>query len=248
MKELLLSLLAWVLGVAFSEIKDWMPWLARRIIRSAVMALEENDRERMREELLAEVAAVPGKISPLLFAFHLWWGFWRGAIVAKASENACRSSIRFYDVFFSGTAYFLSSPLFLCIAIGTKLTGGGPILIKRKIMGVGGKTFWVATFRTRDLVTGERCWFGGFLERTDLYRLPLYISILRGDLSLVGPAPQSPKQSAGKLIQRKPGLLWFSTFGVEVPAEFGKKTWPTLCGHLRLISLALKRTLFAGEK
>lgn len=248
MREILLSLLLCALGVAFAEFKEWMPWLARRIVSSAVMALEEKERQRMREELLAEVAAVPGKISPLLFAVHLWWGFWRGSLAASLSEAACRVTVRCYDVVFAFVAYFFASPLVISVAVINRLIGGGPVFVSRMAVGVDGKNFRLTTFRTRDMLTGKRGAFGTFIEKTGLSTLPLYVAVLQGNLSLVGPVPLSPRQAVGRLTDKKPGLLWFTTFGVEVPTQFGKKAWPTLCGYVQLIWLAIRHRLFTAPE
>jgi Undecaprenyl-phosphate galactose phosphotransferase WbaP len=108
----------------------------------------------------------------------------------------------------------LLSPLFLGIAIVMKLTDPGPIIYRRRVVGVGGKEFDAFKFRTmvinskevleellaRDPRAREE-WnkffklkddpritrVGAFLRKTSIDELPQLFNVLRGEMSLVGP-------------------------------------------------------------
>lgn len=108
----------------------------------------------------------------------------------------------------------LLSPLFLGIAIYMKLTDPGPIIYRRRVVGVGGKEFDAFKFRTmvvnskevleevlaRDPRAREE-WnkffklkddpritrIGAFLRKTSIDEFPQLLNVLRGEMSLVGP-------------------------------------------------------------
>jgi len=106
------------------------------------------------------------------------------------------------------------SPLFLVIAIVMKLTDPGPIVYRRRVVGVGGKEFDAFKFRTmvvnskevldellaRDPKAREEynkfyklkedpriTKVGAFLRKTSIDELPQLLNVLRGEMSIVGP-------------------------------------------------------------
>ncbi len=106
------------------------------------------------------------------------------------------------------------SPFFLAIAIYMKMTDPGPIIYRRRVVGVGGKEFDAFKFRTmvvnskevladllaRDPEAREEfnqyyklkndpriTRIGGFLRKTSVDELPQLLNVLRGEMSIVGP-------------------------------------------------------------
>ncbi len=112
---------------------------------------------------------------------------------------------RLFDIIASVMALILLSPLFFIIALIIKITSPGPIFYKGKRVGEGGKIFLMHKFRSMvanadklgtDLTKYEDpriTTFGKFLRRTKIDEMPNLIDVLVGNMSLVGPRPESPQ-------------------------------------------------------
>ena len=118
-----------------------------------------------------------------------------------ATSKSYELSKRILDVMLAvATAVILALPMF-AIAIAIKLTSKGPVLHWSKRIGRLNTTFLMPKFRTMRtdapqlathlLVNANRYItpVGGFLRKTSLDELPQLFSILKGDLSFVGPRP-----------------------------------------------------------
>jgi lipopolysaccharide/colanic/teichoic acid biosynthesis glycosyltransferase len=114
--------------------------------------------------------------------------------------------IRLLDILFSSLALSLLLPLFIPVALILRLTGEGEIFFSQKRVGKGGKLFNLLKFATMlkdspsigsgtvTLKDDPRVLpFGKFLRKTKINELPQLINILFGDMSVVGPRPQTPR-------------------------------------------------------
>ena len=115
-------------------------------------------------------------------------------------------AIRLLDILFSSLALSLLLPLFIPVALILRFTGEGEIFFSQKRVGKGGKLFNLLKFATMlkdspsigsgtvTLKDDPRVLpFGKFLRKTKINELPQLINILFGDMSVVGPRPQTPR-------------------------------------------------------
>jgi len=110
---------------------------------------------------------------------------------------------RVLDVFVAGTILVLAAPILGLVALAVKFSSPGPILFRQRRVGQGGRDIEVLKFRTLQCNNdSDTQWsvigdagltpIGRFLRRTSLDELPQLWSVLRGDMSLVGPRPERP--------------------------------------------------------
>ena len=133
---------------------------------------------------------------------------------------------RFFDIVFSGIALVLLSPLLLPLMFILRVTGEGEIFFPQSRVGRGGKHFKLYKFATMlkdspNMGTGTVTVkndprvlpMGGFLRKTKINELPQLINIFNGDMSVIGPRPQTqrcfdafPLSSQNEIIKVRPGL------------------------------------------
>lgn len=106
---------------------------------------------------------------------------------------------RFLDLFLSGMAIIILSPLFLVLIILEFIFHGSPIIFSQERPGLHGKPFKLYKFRSMtdekdergNLLPGEKrlTSFGKFIRRFSLDELPELYCIFMGKMSIVGPRP-----------------------------------------------------------
>lgn len=143
------------------------------------------------------------------------------------------------DVIVSGVALVTLSPLFLVLAGAVKWTSPGPVLYRWRVVGKQGQPFLGFKFRSmyenaddlkaqlesRNEMHGpvfkitddpRLTKVGAWMRRYSLDELPQFYSVLRGDMSLVGPRPPLVSEYARftefqkQKLAVKPGItcLW----------------------------------------
>jgi lipopolysaccharide/colanic/teichoic acid biosynthesis glycosyltransferase len=112
--------------------------------------------------------------------------------------------IRGFDLLFSLVALVALSPLLALVAIVLRFSGEGEVLYRQKRIGKGGREFQLLKFATMMknspvIGSGELTLpkdprvlpLGLILRKTKLNELPQLLNIIAGDLSLIGPRPQT---------------------------------------------------------
>jgi exopolysaccharide biosynthesis polyprenyl glycosylphosphotransferase len=144
---------------------------------------------------------------------------------------------RTVDLGVTSVALLIATPFMIAIALAIKLTSPGPVLFKQKRVGAQEREFTILKFRTmvvgahaqRDALDNEADGLlfkmrrdprvtrvGRFLRKTSLDELPQLLNVLKGEMSLVGPRPALPEETARYVesqrgrLRVKPGVtgLW----------------------------------------
>jgi lipopolysaccharide/colanic/teichoic acid biosynthesis glycosyltransferase len=132
---------------------------------------------------------------------------------------------RTIDLAIACTALVFLSPLMVIIAAAVMLESGRPILFRHPRIGVSGQPFRMYKFRkfyeTGDTIgppltmnnDGRFTKVGKFLARSKLDELPQLWNVLKGDMAIVGPRPESLEFSEcfrggfEEVLRYKPGLV-----------------------------------------
>ena len=133
---------------------------------------------------------------------------------------------RLLDIILSGLALLVLSPLMIPIAIGLVLTGEHEVFYFQSRVGRGGQMFKLFKFATMlknspNIGTGTITLkndprilpMGKFLRNTKINELPQLLNILLGDMSVVGPRPQTKRcfdafseGARAAIVKVRPGL------------------------------------------
>ena len=132
---------------------------------------------------------------------------------------------RFIDILLSLIGILLALPFFPFIALLIKLESKGPVFYLGERVGKDGKTFKMYKLRTMYhlpvSIGASVCPagdprvtpMGRLLRRTKLNEVPQLLNVLKGDMTLVGPRPESPDLAAfyppyaKEIFTVKPGLV-----------------------------------------
>jgi len=144
-------------------------------------------------------------------------------IYATVAKRAC-------DLTAAAVLLVILAPVMAVVALAVRLVLGRPVFHRELRAGLDGKPFEIVKFRSmaervddagRLLPDEQRLGlFGKCLRATSLDELPQLVSVLRGEMSLVGPRPlplryvarYSPRQSTRLLV--RPGLTgWAQIHG-----------------------------------
>lgn len=176
-------------------------------------------------------------------------------------------SKRILDFLVAALALWLFLPVLAVVAWEIRRKLGSPVLFRQVRPGLDGKPFEMIKFRTmRDAVDAqgnslpdsERMTpFGSFLRASSLDELPELWSVLKGDMSLVGPRPllmeylplYSPEQyrrhevrpgvTGWAQINGRNALSWEEKFKLDVWYVDNRSLWL----DLRIIFLTVKKVV-----
>jgi lipopolysaccharide/colanic/teichoic acid biosynthesis glycosyltransferase len=141
------------------------------------------------------------------------------------------------DRMVAATALVLLSPVLVMIAAAVRLSSPGGVVYRQVRVGQGGAPFRILKFRT--MVDGADrlaanvspagdprvTSVGRVLRSSYLDELPQLVNVVRGDMRLVGPRPETPEYVAlytpeeRRVLQVKPGIVGPSTVAFMDEAE-----------------------------
>jgi len=170
---------------------DWQRYLAEE----AISGRRVYEARHLRESLQGRVQV--GHLAENEFG-HL------------APDSIYAPSKRYFDAVFALLILIAVLPIGLAIALLIRLESRGPALFRQERVGYRGKVFTLYKFRSMKVATeaandleadmtrsdDDRITrIGGFLRKTRLDELPQLINILRGEMSWIGPRPETVKLS-----------------------------------------------------
>ena len=125
-------------------------------------------------------------------------GFSSGRMVSSALK-------RIFDILASGALLVLTLPLIVLFALLVKLDGGGPALFRQTRIGLYGQPFQLTKLRSMrvDAEKDGAKWadaddpritrLGRFMRKVRIDELPQVWTVLKGQMSFVGPRPEVPQ-------------------------------------------------------
>lgn len=188
--------------------------------------------------LAASIGAAPQE-RPLRLMTEVDWDAYLPPRARGTSWRVQQAIKRVIDVVAASAGLVLLSPLLLVVALLVKLTSPGPVIYRYPVLGYRGRAFTGLKFRTMVMDADARkaeymqqnemkgpvfklrndpriTPLGRWLRKYSIDELPQLWSVVRGDMSLVGPRPPGPDEFAqfepwqrGKLAV-KPGItcIW----------------------------------------
>jgi sugar transferase (PEP-CTERM system associated) len=130
-----------------------------------------------------------------------WLVYGSGFVQSRARRVAKRA----FDIVSSSLLLLIASPVMLLTALLIRLDSPGPVIYRQERVGLGGRGFMCLKFRsmrTDAEKDGVARWatknddrvtrIGRFIRKTRIDELPQLISVLKGEMSMVGPRPERP--------------------------------------------------------
>ncbi|NOT40905.1 MAG: exopolysaccharide biosynthesis polyprenyl glycosylphosphotransferase [Alphaproteobacteria bacterium] len=130
-----------------------------------------------------------------------------GIIMASSSNwNQLRIAVkRLFDWFVASALLLATLPLALLTGLAIWLEDRGPVFFEQLRVGMNGRAFRILKFRSM-VIDAEKLGassteigdprvtvVGRFIRRTRLDEIPQLINVLKGEMSMVGPRPQTPQ-------------------------------------------------------
>ena len=123
--------------------------------------------------------------------------------------------------------------IYIVAAVIIKLKSPGPVLVVHERTGWNKRAFRAVKFRTapyskeenRELTEQQEFPFGSFMRQTRLDKLPMFINVFFGSMSLVGPCPHCPQQSTEFTETRE-------KYNVNLRVKPGLTGWDRIQGHI----------------
>jgi lipopolysaccharide/colanic/teichoic acid biosynthesis glycosyltransferase len=145
-----------------------------------------------------------------------------------SAQSVAAAARRFFDLLAAGGALVIFVPIMLLVAAAIYFDDGWPIFFSQRRLGLWGRQFDILKFRKfhRTVNSGGSAVthltickdprltaLGALLEKTKLDELPQLWNILRGDMAIVGPRPETPDLAQSTtclyaaVLRFRPGLF-----------------------------------------
>ncbi len=178
--------------LALEERRNALP--LKDLLRIKTTGVHVNDFSSFMERETGRVDLDSLNPSWLIFSD----GFSSGRMISSAAK-------RVFDIGASGLLLLLTAPLIALFAVLVKLDSSGPAFFRQKRIGLFGQGFEVIKLRSMrtDAEKDGAKWackddpritrLGKFIRKVRIDELPQTWSVLKGEMSFVGPRPEVPK-------------------------------------------------------
>lgn len=151
---------------------------------------------------------------------------------------------RVIDIVLASTAFILSLPFYPIVWAALKIQDGGPLFITQERLGQGNNKFIIRKFRSMKQAKSDAGdWvikdddritrFGRIMRKTSIDEFPQFWSIIKGDMSIIGPRPEMyergiklshdiPYYNIRNLL--KPGLTGWAQVNQDLPPQSLEET------------------------
>lgn len=163
------------------------------LVAARLNGLRVSDYQAFTERVLGRVDV--DSLTPSWFMFSE--GFRSGRIH--------RVLKRAFDILVSLVLLVFTLPLLVVTAIAIRLESRGPVFYHQERIGLGGKTFVLTKFRSMRVdaeAPGQAQWaqksdsrvtrVGKIIRKIRIDEIPQVLTVLKGDMSFVGPRPERP--------------------------------------------------------
>ncbi|MCP9916634.1 exopolysaccharide biosynthesis polyprenyl glycosylphosphotransferase [Cyanobium sp. ATX-6F1] len=193
--------------------------LQRQRIRAGLDGIAVSEAAELDDGLLQELLAIRGKgtavrslvvwaeqhlqrVPPELFSSR--WLVQAEGFELQPGRWGWRLK-RLGDVAVASLLLLLSAPLLALAALAIKLNDGGPVLYGQRRTGIYGEPMQIWKLRSMGVQAEAQgaqwaqrndpriTWIGAWLRKLRLDELPQLVSVLKGDMSLIGPRPERPE-------------------------------------------------------
>ena len=152
---------------------------------------------------------------------------------------------RFFDILFSLLGIIVAAIPMLIIAIAIKIDSKGPVIFKQERVGKNGKVFKILKFRSMCVgaeQTGSGVYsgkgdtrvtkVGKLLRKTSLDEIPQLLSVLKGDMSFIGPRPpltyhpwplDQYTEEQKRMFEVRPGITGWAQINGRKDVEWNKR-------------------------
>ncbi|PKP34669.1 MAG: sugar transferase [Bacteroidetes bacterium HGW-Bacteroidetes-17] len=203
--------------------KDLNEIIKKYHIEEIIIAIERSEQEMVDHIIsIIEDADIIIKIIPIMQDFLI------GAVRVSSIFNAPLIQIspilmpawqqsikRIFDIVVSILAIVLLIPVYVFTAIGVKISSKGPIIYSQERIGYKGRPFMMRKFRSMyhdaekdgpqlsSKMDSRITKFGRFIRKVRIDEIPQFFSVIKGDMSIVGPRPER-QFYIDKIMERSP--------------------------------------------
>ena len=143
-------LIGLLVAIFTDEVLGWMKYLSHWLVSRNARRVPLHLQDRCKEEWLAHINEIPGRVCKLLFAVDSY----RAAY--KISHYYLHPNVshwvpivrRVFDISFATIALVLNAPIMLITALLIKLSSKGPVFFAQETIGKDGKVFKLLKFRS----------------------------------------------------------------------------------------------------